>query len=177
MPSVERYGVTTPPASAPAAEISLQVTAKTEAALVQVRAMRFAAQADFGSRDQARIAIVVSELATNIIKYAREGLIRLRWFEGPASFLEIEAIDHGPGIADVPGALRDGTTEGVRRCADDQPTRLRGLGEGLGGIRRLMDRMEIRSDPNRGTRIRTIKARPSAPGYRPASAPPPKAST
>lgn len=53
--------------------------------------------------------------------------------------MQIAAIDHGPGIADVPAALRDGFSTG------------RSLGAGLGTCRRLSDDFALHSVPGRGT--------------------------
>jgi serine/threonine-protein kinase RsbT len=53
----------------------------------------------------------------------------------------VEALDHGPGIVDVAAALEDGYSTG------------NGLGLGLPGARRLMDELEIESEPGRGTRV------------------------
>jgi len=57
------------------------------------------------------------------------------------------ASDNGPGIADIDKALQDGySTTGS-------------LGFGLPGVKRLMDEIEIDSQPNRGTTIRARKWR------------------
>ncbi|MCP5127379.1 MAG: hypothetical protein H6973_17550 [Gammaproteobacteria bacterium] len=55
--------------------------------------------------------------------------------------IEVIAQDEGPSITDLKQALSDGfTTSG-------------GLGCGLPGAKRLMDEMEIQSEPGCGTRI------------------------
>src|SRR3546814_5312354 len=59
--------------------------------------------------------------------------------------LVIQAEDQGPGIRDIPRALEDGYSTG------------RGLGLGLPGARRLMDRLTIDSAPGRGTLIEMWK--------------------
>jgi serine/threonine-protein kinase RsbT len=55
--------------------------------------------------------------------------------------IEIVVSDEGPGISDIPLAMRDGYTSGP------------GLGMGLPGTRRLMDDFDIDSAPGRGTTI------------------------
>jgi serine/threonine-protein kinase RsbT len=51
------------------------------------------------------------------------------------------ARDQGPGIRNIPQAMRDGfSTSG-------------GLGLGLPGVKRLMDEFEIQSRPGRGTTV------------------------
>ena len=60
----------------------------------------------------------------------------------------VRASDDGPGIADVERALEDGYSTG------------RGLGLGLPGARRLMDRMFVYSAPGRGTVVEMWKWTP-----------------
>ena len=89
-----------------------------------------------------------SELASNILKYAGRGTLRVRRVPegpGPGASAEIEARDRGPGIADVARALTDRfSTSGT-------------LGLGLPGVRRMMDHFEIDSAPGRGTLVRVRK--------------------
>jgi phosphoserine phosphatase RsbX len=88
------------------------------------------------------IATAVSELARNIIEHAEEGEIVLT---SRRRGLEVVARDRGPGIADIQRALEDGyTTSG-------------GLGCGLSGARRLVDQLEIASEPGVGTVVRIQK--------------------
>jgi serine/threonine-protein kinase RsbT len=98
--------------------------------------------AGFSASDQTVIAAAISEIARNILMYARRGEIRLRIVtDGERSGLVIVASDRGPGIADVELALQEGySTSG-------------GLGLGLPGARRLMDEFAIDSGSGRGTTI------------------------
>lgn len=77
-----------------------------------------------------QVAIVASELATNLAKHARGGELLLRPFEegnGRPAGVEILALDTGPGIPDVALSRRDGhSTSGT-------------LGHGLGAIERQSD--------------------------------------
>lgn len=87
-----------------------------------------------------RVTLAVSELATNLLKYAREGRIVTTVLVGPRVGLQIESVDAGPGIPDIPSAVRDGySTAG-------------GLGGGLPALHRLMDDVVIESGPS-GTNI------------------------
>jgi anti-sigma regulatory factor (Ser/Thr protein kinase) len=77
------------------------------------------------------VAIVVSELATNIVKHATRGALILGKAGADGNGFEVIAIDHGPGIADVDRCLEDGySTAGT-------------LGGGLGAVRRLADEFDI----------------------------------
>ena len=88
------------------------------------------------------IATAISEIARNITSYAGRGEIRVgvQDREGRPA-LVVRADDQGPGIVDVDRALEEGYSTG------------RGLGLGLPGARRLMDRMIVDSVPGRGTTI------------------------
>jgi serine/threonine-protein kinase RsbT len=60
----------------------------------------------------------------------------------------VTAVDHGPGISNIPRAMEDGYSSG------------RGLGLGLPGARRLMDEFEIESKAEVGTTISMVKWAP-----------------
>lgn len=98
-----------------------------------------AIQLGFSQTDVTRIVTAASELARNTFKYAGGGVMRSRRVQiGGRSGLELQFEDHGPGIPDVSLAMENGySTSG-------------GLGLGLPGAKRLMDEMEIESQP--GTR-------------------------
>ena len=99
----------------------------------------------FSTVDATLIATSISELARNIVSYARRGEITLKIVRAPSrQGITIIASDSGPGIRDILQAMRDGfSTSGS-------------LGLGLPGVRRLMDDFEIASEPGRGT-IVTVK--------------------
>ncbi len=104
-----------------------------------------AAELGFSTGDATLIAAAISELARNIVSYARKGQITLKTVNGlKRQGFAVIASDDGPGIPDVQQALRDGfSTSGS-------------LGLGLPGVRRLMDEFEITSQPGRGTTV-TVK--------------------
>lgn len=105
-----------------------------------------AADLGFGRGDQAVIAAAISEVARNILIYARTGEIELRPVpEGVCQGLAIVARDEGPGIRDITQAMQDGfSTSG-------------GLGLGLPGARRLMDEFDVLSAPGQGTTVTMMK--------------------
>jgi len=124
-----------------------EVSIKTEGDVVAVRrkVRQVAVQAGFGITDVTRIVTAASEMARNIYKYAGAGLMHWRILEETnRRGVELEFIDHGPGIPDVSMALQEGYTTGE------------GLGLGLPGTKRLMDELEIHSVVGEGTTI-TIK--------------------
>lgn len=120
------------------------ISISTESHVAEARrdALLLAQQLGFRRTDAYYLATAVTELATNIVRHAGCGEIRLSPLTdyGTAG-IEVIASDTGPGIADIDQALRDGySTTG-------------GLGGGLPGVSRLMDELEIHSEPGRGTCI------------------------
>ena len=91
------------------------------------------------------LVLAVIELATNLVRYARHGVLALAPVDGPAGIgIHVTSDDDGPGIADIDTALRDGYSTGD------------GRGSGLPAARRLMDEFSIASDAG-GTRITACK--------------------
>lgn len=100
----------------------------------------------FSLTDVTMIATAISEIARNITSYARRGtvLVSVAEREGRKA-LVVRAEDDGPGIADIERAMEDGYSTG------------RGLGMGLPGARRLMDRLIVESALGHGTVIEMWK--------------------
>ncbi|MGI5423320.1 SpoIIE family protein phosphatase [Streptomyces sp. CA-179760] len=113
----------------------------------RVAAEDAAALAGLDERRTAAAALVATELATNLLKHAEGGQVLIDIVAPPvlregregSRFVQIAAIDHGPGIADVPAALRDGFST------------TRSLGAGLGTCLRLADDFGLHSTSGRGT--------------------------
>ena len=144
----------------PAAHVSISVPIEETSGVGEARrvAMKLAEALQFSEPDIGRVALVVTEAASNIVQHAGRGEILLRPFavEAPAS-LEVLALDQGPGMANVAAALRDGFSTGGSS------------GQGLGAIARLSTCYEISSAPGKGTallaRIGRVKPkRPMEPG-------------
>jgi serine/threonine-protein kinase RsbT len=100
----------------------------------------------FSLTDVTMIATAISEVARNITSYAGHGAVHVAVAdrEGRKALI-IRAEDEGPGIADIERAMEDGYSTG------------RGLGLGLPGARRLMDRLIVESEVGRGTVIEMWK--------------------
>jgi serine/threonine-protein kinase RsbT len=111
----------------------------------EVRAM--AAWLGFRIIDQTRLATVTSELARNVVKYARRGRMIAQPLDAAQGRAGLRLIfeDSGPGIPDVNAAMRDGFSTG------------RGLGKGLPGSKRLVDQFEIESAVGVGTRVTVVR--------------------
>jgi len=103
-------------------------------------ALALAGRLGFPSARADQLALAVTEAASNLHKHASQGSLLLcvnRDAEVPG--IELVTIDSGPGVRDVPAAMRDGhSTAGT-------------LGIGLGAIARLADFSDLYSRPDHGT--------------------------
>lgn len=128
-----------------------------ESAFAARRALRkIAADLALPAKDTEELALVVSELATNIVKYATRGRIEVSLTgdtsRGPG--IQIIAEDDGP-MFDLARALPDG--HDARGSID--PAHLygrAGIGAGLGAVSRLTDTMRIETTPT-GKRIIVVR--------------------
>ena len=129
-------------------ELRIPVTADVDVVTARQRGRELAAQAGFSSGDQTVIAAAISEIARNILNYAKRGEVLLNVVtNGDRQGVVVVARDQGPGIPDVQRALEDGySTSG-------------GLGLGLPGARRLMDDFEVTSSVGQGTTVTMKKWR------------------
>ena len=105
-------------------------------------ASRLATAIDFSDVETGNTALVATELATNLLKHAKQGRIILRLLEQrKMAGVEIMALDEGPGISDLARSMRDGySTAGSP-------------GTGLGAIKRLSVDFDIHSAPEKGTAV------------------------
>jgi anti-sigma regulatory factor (Ser/Thr protein kinase) len=89
---------------------------------------------------KAHAELVATELSTNLVRHAKPGgwvLVR----PVPPAGIEFLAVDHGPGIVDLPAALAGRTpTPG-------------GLGRGLAAVQRASARFDVDTGPGRGTTV------------------------
>ena len=107
---------------------------------------QFAKEAGMGIVDQTRITTAVSELFRNMFMYAGGGEVIIeKAIIDQRDSLIITCKDNGPGIENVEMAMTDGYTSG------------QGMGYGLPGAKRLVDRFEISSELNIGTTVRVMK--------------------
>lgn len=130
-------------------ELRVRIASDSDIVAARSRGRTLAIELGFSSGDTTLIATAISELARNILSYARQGEILIRAVDGSnRSGILIVASDKGPGISDLRQALRDGfSTSGS-------------LGLGLPGVRRLMDEFEITSEPMQGTTVKVKKWKP-----------------
>ncbi len=127
--------------------LTLDVRLEPDVLLARQRARQVAGLLGFAPLDQTRIATAVSEIARNAFQYAGGGKVEFQLNSGPSPGLVILVQERGPGIKDLQ-AILDGRY--------DSST---GLGVGILGAKRLMDRFEIGSSDN-GVTVTMTKALP-----------------
>lgn len=105
-------------------------------------ARRHAAQAaadmGWGEVDSGRLALVVTELGTNLHRHATGGQLLVA-ARPAAGEVELISIDEGPGIPDIALAMQDGHSSGSTP------------GTGLGAVLRLANEFDIHSSVPDGT--------------------------
>jgi anti-sigma regulatory factor (Ser/Thr protein kinase) len=120
-------------------QVVITVTEISQVAEARRRAGEVAARAGLDDTDAGKVALLVTELGTNLVKHATGGQILLR-VSGEKS-VEIISLDRGPGIGNVSHCMRDGySTAGSP-------------GTGLGALRRVASECDIHSIPQKGTSI------------------------
>jgi serine/threonine-protein kinase RsbT len=122
-------------AAAGAGDLAIPISSESDIVSARQHGRALACRLGFSPTHATLVATAISELARNIIQYARRGEILLTSItETNRHGLLIVARDEGPGIPDVRRALAGGySTSG-------------GLGLGLCGVKRLMDEFEVASD-------------------------------
>jgi anti-sigma regulatory factor (Ser/Thr protein kinase) len=114
----------------------------TQAGAARRAAVELAESIGMRETDCGKVAIAVTEMATNLFKHARHGkIICAPMSHNGALGLRVLALDKGPGIPNVSAALEDGySTYGSS-------------GNGLGAVRRLATVFDLYSAPAVGTCI------------------------
>ncbi|WP_342153261.1 ATP-binding protein [Methylorubrum sp. SB2] len=118
------------------------VTEASQVAEARRKAVAIALANGFDETSAGRVAIVATELATNIVKYGTPGEILIGTYDDATGIgVEILALDRGPGLSDLGSALRDGHSTGGS------------AGSGLGAVRRLSGTFDIASRLELGTAV------------------------
>lgn len=97
-----------------------------------------AEQCGLGAVPAGQLAIIVTELSTNLARHAQHGRLLLAAYPERA-MVEVVAIDGGPGIADLARSMDDGFSTGGTP------------GTGLGAVRRLAAQFDVHSSAPQGT--------------------------
>lgn len=106
-------------------------------------AARVAERVGLNENDRGKVAIIVTELANNLVRHGGatgHGEIALRLLaHAEGNGVEILALDKGPGMADVGRCLQDGYSTGGT------------AGQGLGAVKRLASEFDVTSTIGHGT--------------------------
>ena len=116
-------------------------------------ATKLAKQLAWDDLDIGRLALVVTELASNLLRHAQASRLLIA-ARAHTSEVEVLAIDSGPGIANLQQCMGDGYSTGSTP------------GTGLGAVKRVADTFDIHSSIPHGTaavaRLRSQRASPAA---------------
>lgn len=124
-------------------QVLIQIDDRSQVGEARRAAVEMAGLLSFEATQAGKIALAVTEAATNIVKHAGHGKILLAPMVRAATVgMELLALDRGPGIANIGASLRDGySTAGS-------------MGGGLGALSRLSSSFDVYSQPGHGTALR-----------------------
>jgi anti-sigma regulatory factor (Ser/Thr protein kinase) len=122
--------------------LNMGVTERSEASEAWREAERLAVRLGFSKLEVGAVAIIVTEVAKNLVKYASKGELIIQTLESEGRFgIELIALDRGPGMRNPAACLQDGFSTG------GSP------GTGLGAMNRLSTVFDIFSTPGAGTAL------------------------
>src|SRR5262249_17107945 len=129
--------------------LNLELRLEVDIVFARQRARQIAGLLGFPPLDQTRIATATSEIARNAVKYAGGARLEFIIESGPGPAMVMRVRERGPGIPDLQ-AILDGEYESSS-----------GLGVGIIGAKRLMDRFEIESWVGAGSSVVMAKNLPA----------------
>ena len=119
----------------------IEVGDGSQTAEVRREARKIAESIGFDATRAERVAIVATEVSTNLWKHAKGGEVLLTAFENGAGGMSILGLDRGPGM------------ENLSHCMEDGFSTSGSAGQGLGAIVRLSDRADFYSVPSKGSAV------------------------
>jgi anti-sigma regulatory factor (Ser/Thr protein kinase) len=120
-------------------QVLIDVSETSQVAQARRSAMDIAQRVGFDETDVGKVALLATELGTNLIKHASGGQMILS--DIGEKTVEILALDRGPGITNLSQCLRDGYSSA------GSP------GTGLGALARLSSEYDIHSVGQKGTSV------------------------
>lgn len=110
----------------------ITVTEPSQVGEARRTAAALAAQAGLDETERGTLAVVVTELATNLARYAQSGVLAMRCIGASGQGgVEVLSLDKGPGIRDLGKAMSDGYSSGGS------------AGQGLGAIQRMSSEFDV----------------------------------
>jgi serine/threonine-protein kinase RsbT len=133
--------------SSASSETTMMIVSDGDIIAARRQGRTYVLQLGFSSPDATLVATAISELARNILMYAKEGEIVLKPLEHDGRLgVLIIARDEGPGMSEGQQAAIDAPA-----CGSMMP--------GLRGMKRFVDELEIVSRAGYGTRVAVKKWR------------------
>jgi len=124
----------------------MSVVRETDVIPFRNRIKEMAIKIGMGLVNQTKLITAASELARNMLKYAKGGKVFIEVIsKGRENGIRLVFKDEGPGISDIPMAMKDGFSTG------------KSLGLGLPGTKRLVSEFHIESEVGKGTTVTVIK--------------------
>jgi serine/threonine-protein kinase RsbT len=124
----------------------MQVIREQDVVPFRNRVKEYATKIRMGLVNQTKLITAASELVRNMLRYGNGGQVLIEVVSrGRDNGIRLTFKDEGPGIADIPLAMKDGYSTG------------KSLGLGLPGTRRLVNEFEIKSEVGKGTRVMILK--------------------
>ena len=130
--------------------LAVAVHTEQDVVLARQRARQIAALLGFELQAQTRIGTATSEIVRNAFRYTGGGRAEFQFVSEPRRCLVITVSDSGAGIPQLAEILA-----GKYRSTT-------GMGMGLLGTRRIMDRMDISAETGKGTTVRLGKFMPDS---------------
>jgi signal transduction histidine kinase/CheY-like chemotaxis protein len=128
--------------------LTMDIRYEHDVVLARQRARAIAAALKFDVQAQTRIATAVSEVVRNAFQYAGGGSIDFEVDNGAEKMVLISVRDHGPGIPNLDEIF------------DGKYVSKTGMGIGMVGAKRLLDRFEVETKKGKGTLITLGKVIP-----------------
>jgi serine/threonine-protein kinase RsbT len=120
----------------------IRIDREADIVAVRQRVRELAKEYHFDQFEVAALTAAASELSRNVWVHAKSGVAHISVLHnGRRVGMELEFVDHGPGIADLNRVLAGGFSTS------------KSLGLGLSGTKRLVDDFSIDSEPGRGTKV------------------------
>lgn len=125
---------------------TMVIVKEQDVVLFRNRVKEYAVKIGMGLVNQTKLITAASELVRNMIKYASGGSILIEAVSsGRDNGIRLTFKDQGPGISNIPLAMKDGYSSG------------KSLGLGLPGAKRLVSEFDIKSTVGEGTTVSIIK--------------------
>lgn len=125
---------------------AMSIVREQDVVLFRNRVKEYAVKISMGLVNQTKLITAASELVRNMLRYANGGEALIEVVSrGRETGIRLTFTDKGPGIPDIPQAMKDGFTTG------------KSLGLGLPGTKRLVNEFDIKSKVGEGTKVTITK--------------------